>query len=139
MACDGPDPEHPGKAKKVSETRQVIKQEIDWHCQIDRLYSVLNQGCRLGVSRAITWFFEQEQKAGCGASAVATSRADSGIAMPATTFGRTRATSCSAWLILDNSTPEITNGTSPADDRIYGRFNRRSFLSLRVFFHPFDL
>jgi hypothetical protein len=26
---------------------------------IERLYSDVNQGCRLGVSRAITWFFEQ--------------------------------------------------------------------------------
>jgi hypothetical protein len=39
--------------------RQVIEQEIDWPCQIERLYSDVNQGCRLGVSRAITWFFEQ--------------------------------------------------------------------------------
>ena len=36
VACDGPNPE--------------------------RLYSDVNQGCRLGVSRAITWFFEQVEE-----------------------------------------------------------------------------
>jgi hypothetical protein len=36
----------------------VIEKEIDWPCQIERLYSDVNQGCRLGVSRAIDWFFE---------------------------------------------------------------------------------
>ena len=59
VACDGPNPERPGEAEKVAATRAVIEHEIDWPCQIERLYSDTNQGCRLGVSRAITWFFEQ--------------------------------------------------------------------------------
>lgn len=59
VACDGPNPDRPGEAEKVAATRQVIEQEIDWPCQIERLFSDTNQGCRLGVSRAITWFFEQ--------------------------------------------------------------------------------
>lgn len=59
VACDGPNPERPGEAEKVAATRAVIENEIDWPCQIERLYSDVNQGCRLGVSRAITWFFEQ--------------------------------------------------------------------------------
>ena len=62
VACDGPNPECPGEAEKVADTRQVIEQEIDWPCQIKRLYSDVNQGCRLGVSRAITWFFEQVEE-----------------------------------------------------------------------------
>jgi hypothetical protein len=62
VACDGPNPERPGEAEKVAATRQVIEQEIDWPCQIERLYSDVNQGCRLGVSRAITWFFEQVEE-----------------------------------------------------------------------------
>lgn len=57
VACDGPNPERPGEAEKVAATRAVIEHEIDWPCQIERLYSDVNQGCRLGVSRAITWFF----------------------------------------------------------------------------------
>lgn len=59
VACDGPNPDRPGEAEKVAATRAVIENEIDWPCQIERLYSDVNQGCRLGVSRAITWFFEQ--------------------------------------------------------------------------------
>jgi hypothetical protein len=62
VACDGPNPERPGEAEKVAATRAVIEQEIDWPCQIDRLYSDVNQGCRLGVSRAISWFFEQVEE-----------------------------------------------------------------------------
>jgi len=52
VACDGPNPERPGEAEKVDATRQVI----------ERLYSEANQGSRLGVSRAITWFFEQVEE-----------------------------------------------------------------------------
>jgi hypothetical protein len=62
VACDGPNPERPGEAEKVAATRALIEHEIDWPCQIERLYSVVNQGCRLGVSRAITWFFEQVEE-----------------------------------------------------------------------------
>jgi hypothetical protein len=62
VACDGPNPERPGEAEKVAATRQVIENEIDWPCQIERLYSDMNQGCRLGVSRAITWFFDRVEE-----------------------------------------------------------------------------
>jgi hypothetical protein len=58
-ACDGPNPIRPEEADKVAATRAVIDSEIDWPCQIVRLYSDVNQGCRLGVSRAVTWFFDQ--------------------------------------------------------------------------------
>ena len=62
VACDGPNPERSGEAEKVAATRRVIEQEIDWPCRIERLYSNVNQGCRLGVSRAISWFFEQVEE-----------------------------------------------------------------------------
>jgi hypothetical protein len=62
VACDGPSPERPGEDEKVIATRAVIEQEIDWLCQVERLYSDVNQGCRLGVSRAISWFFEQVEE-----------------------------------------------------------------------------
>ncbi len=59
IACDGPSPDRIGEYEKVLYTRHVIDTEIDWPCHIERLYSDVNQGCRLGVSRAITWFFGQ--------------------------------------------------------------------------------
>lgn len=62
VACDGPNPARPGEAEKVAATRAVIENELDWPCQVERLYSDSNQGCRLGVSRAITWFFEQVEE-----------------------------------------------------------------------------
>jgi hypothetical protein len=62
VACDGPNPKCPGEAEKVAATRAVIEQKIDWPCQIEVFYSDVNQGCRLGVSRAINWFFEQVEE-----------------------------------------------------------------------------
>lgn len=62
VASDGPNAARLGEDDKVAATRRVIEQEIDWPCQIKRLYSETNQGCRLGVSRAITWFFEQVEE-----------------------------------------------------------------------------
>lgn len=58
LACDGPNLNRVGEAEKVAATRAIISNEIDWSCHIEYLYSDVNQGCRLGVSRAITWFFE---------------------------------------------------------------------------------
>ena len=62
VACDGPNPDRFGEADKVEATRLLIDQEIDWPCEIHHLYSDVNQGCRLGVSRAITWFFEHVEE-----------------------------------------------------------------------------
>ena len=59
VACDGPNPKRPGEAAKVMATREVIEREIDWPCTIERRYSDVNQGCKVGPSSAITWFFEQ--------------------------------------------------------------------------------
>ena len=62
VACDGPNPNRLGEDEKVAATRAVIESDIDWHCHMERLYSDENQGCRLGVSRAITWFFDQVEE-----------------------------------------------------------------------------
>ena len=62
VACDGPNPDRPGERENVAATRAVIETEIDWPCQIECFYSDVNQGCRQGVSRAITWFFEQVEE-----------------------------------------------------------------------------
>lgn len=57
VACDGPDHRRPGEAEQVAAARALIDSAIDWPCRIERLYASGNQGCRLGVSRAISWFF----------------------------------------------------------------------------------
>ena len=62
VACDGSSPDRPGEAEKVLASRKVIEDEINWPCHVERLYSDVNQGCRLGVSRAISWFFDQVEE-----------------------------------------------------------------------------
>lgn len=57
VACDGPNLNLTAEVQAVSEVRELIEREINWPCEIHRLYAESNQGCRLGVSRAITWFF----------------------------------------------------------------------------------
>jgi hypothetical protein len=59
VACDGPNPSRLEEAAKVRATREVIEREIDWPCTIERRYSEVNQGCKVGVSSAINWFFDQ--------------------------------------------------------------------------------
>jgi hypothetical protein len=62
VACDGPNSQREGEVHSVNETRRVIESEIDWPCKIYRRYSKTNQGCRLGVSNAISWFFENVEE-----------------------------------------------------------------------------
>jgi len=62
VACDDPNLKNPGEAEKVAATRALIEREIDWPCKIERRYSETNQGCKMGVSSAITWFFEQVEE-----------------------------------------------------------------------------
>jgi hypothetical protein len=58
VAVDGPDVgRRPHEGEAVAQTIATIEAEIDWPCSINRRYSPENQGCRLGVSGAIDWFF----------------------------------------------------------------------------------
>jgi hypothetical protein len=62
VACDGPNPRRPGEAANVAAARELIENEIDWPCRIERVYSETNLGCRLGVSRGISWFFKHVEE-----------------------------------------------------------------------------
>lgn len=62
IACDGPNRERLGEAEKVAATRALIDTCIDWDCQVDKLYSDINLGCRRCVSSAITWFFSHVEE-----------------------------------------------------------------------------
>ena len=59
VASDGPRNE--AEAKAVQASRDLISEHIDWSCQIKTRFCAENQGCQLGVSSAITWFFEHEE------------------------------------------------------------------------------
>ena len=61
VAVDGPRPDRPGEAERVQACRDLVG-SIDWACEVRTLFQDRNLGCGLGVSTAITWFFEQEER-----------------------------------------------------------------------------
>jgi hypothetical protein len=61
LAADGPRPEKEGEAELCRETRELILKEIDWECEVKKLFRAGNVGCGRGVSEGITWMFETEE------------------------------------------------------------------------------
>lgn len=61
LAVDGPRHDRAEDADAVAACRQLAA-EIDWTPEVHTLFSDENLGCGLGVSRAITWFFENEER-----------------------------------------------------------------------------
>ena len=62
VACDGPNLSNPLEIEKVFATRDLIDNQIDWNCSINKLYSKQNNGCKIGVTKAINWFFSNESE-----------------------------------------------------------------------------
>lgn len=60
VAVDGPREGRAGEAEKCAEVRECVKL-VDWPCEVKTLFREKNLGCKLGVSGAITWFFENEE------------------------------------------------------------------------------
>ena len=60
VAVDGPREGRAGEAEKCAATRKAVE-AIDWPCEVKTLFREKNLGCKLGVSGAITWFFENEE------------------------------------------------------------------------------
>ena len=58
IACDGYPENNILLEQKVQKTRKVILENINWNCNIKKLFAENNQGCKEGVSNAISWFFE---------------------------------------------------------------------------------
>ena len=58
VAADGARKDKPGEAEKCRRVRDIIKQ-VDWDCELKTLFREENLGCKIAVSTAITWFFEQ--------------------------------------------------------------------------------
>jgi hypothetical protein len=61
VAADGPRAGRAGEAERCALTRQVAT-AVDWDCQVQTLFREQNLGCKQAVSRAIDWFFEQEEE-----------------------------------------------------------------------------
>ncbi|HEY0608202.1 MAG TPA: hypothetical protein VGD35_01070, partial [Chitinophaga sp.] len=61
IAADGPRKDRPEDIAACEQVRQVVS-GVDWPCQLQTLFSDQNKGCRLAVSDAIQWFFDQEEE-----------------------------------------------------------------------------
>ncbi len=61
IAADGPRLNKEGESELCEETRKVVS-AIDWPCNVKTLYRNENLGCKVAVSSAIDWFFDQEEE-----------------------------------------------------------------------------
>lgn len=57
IAADGPRPSVQEDLENCTKTRQIIDL-IDWDCSVKTNFQDTNLGCGLGVSTAISWFFD---------------------------------------------------------------------------------
>ena len=58
VAADGPRDDHPRDAERCAEVLQIIEGAVDWECDVRYLKREKNLGCRIAVSAAISWFFQ---------------------------------------------------------------------------------
>lgn len=61
VAADGPRADKSKEGEKCEQVR-IIATQVDWECEVKTLFRDKNLGCRVGVSTAITWFFENEEE-----------------------------------------------------------------------------
>jgi hypothetical protein len=61
LAVDGPRDGRPDEAVRVQACRDLAS-EIDWPCEVKTLFQQSNLGCGLGVSTAISWFFDNVER-----------------------------------------------------------------------------
>jgi len=60
VAADGPRPHVPSDADRCAHTRTLLE-NVDWPCEVQRLYQTSNLGCKRGVGSAIDWFLAHEE------------------------------------------------------------------------------
>lgn len=61
IAADGARKEIAGEVERVKQVRNYVITNIDWNCDVKILFRESNLGCKIAVSSAITWFFENEE------------------------------------------------------------------------------
>lgn len=62
IAADGPRIDVVGEKEKCEAIKKYILDNIDWDCEVKTLFRDKNFGCKLAVSSAISWFFENEEQ-----------------------------------------------------------------------------
>lgn len=63
IVADGPRTDHRDDQDRCEATRAVIKNGIDWDCEVHREYSDINLGCRRRIATGITAAFELVEQA----------------------------------------------------------------------------
>lgn len=61
IAVDGPRADKAGEDEKCKRVKDIFT-NIDWDCEVHTLFRKENLGCKMGVSSAITWFFENVEQ-----------------------------------------------------------------------------
>jgi len=61
VAADGPSLEKEGDIEKCQKVREIIN-FVDWDCEVKTLFRNKNLGCKIAVSSAIDWFFENVEE-----------------------------------------------------------------------------
>lgn len=61
VAADGAREGKEGENTKAQAVRDYIMENIDWECEVKTLFRDSNLGCKMAVSGAIDWFFENEE------------------------------------------------------------------------------
>lgn len=62
IVADGPRCSRDGEAQRCAEVRALVDQ-VDWPCEVERLYAEVNLGCRLRVSSGLDWVFSRVDRA----------------------------------------------------------------------------
>ena len=62
IAQDGPRVDRPDDAPKIQAVRDVVKEIVDWSCNLHTHYSETNLGCGRGPYEAMSWFFRNVEK-----------------------------------------------------------------------------
>lgn len=57
ISCDGPREGNSEELEKVRKTQDILKENINWNCEVKWQISSVNLGCKKGVTKAIDWFF----------------------------------------------------------------------------------
>lgn len=62
ISSDGPRTHIPEESNKINELRDYLLKNIDWNCQVKKLFHSENKGCGPAVNEAISWVFSHEEK-----------------------------------------------------------------------------
>lgn len=61
IAADGARQIKEGEIEKVRAVRDYITSNVDWKCDVKTLFREQNLGCKIAITEAIDWFFENEE------------------------------------------------------------------------------